>query len=331
MLNTREGKNTTWGDLKNSQKGKDLLTQLQSVQRIPICQTSPKDVAGLSPLDRFLYWICQRHEIWLKKELGFKKPWTTDPVFQSFFFTSCYRENDKTTVWFRNNIRDPLRDKPEVLFATVAFRWFNLPATGEILLKNNLLEDWNYGKAVRILNEVKGRKKQIFTGAYMVPAVPGSSKVEHVCKCLNPIWRARRNTVAHIKLKKTLEECHSLLSEFSYLGGFSAYEVVTDLRHTYLLENAPDIMTWCNPGPGCARGLKRLAGEDLHGLPAARGCKAPKDYLEQMQRLLKLANRKLRKMPRFEMREIEHSLCEFDKYERARLNDGHMKRGYKGV
>ena len=34
--------------------------------------------------------------------------------------------------------------------------------------------------------------------------------------------------------------------------------------------------------------------------------------------------------PPFELREIEHSLCEFDKYERIRLGQGRPKQKYKG-
>ncbi|MGF2043736.1 nucleotide kinase domain-containing protein, partial [Staphylococcus aureus] len=32
--------------------------------------------------------------------------------------------------------------------------------------------------------------------------------------------------------------------------------------------------------------------------------------------------------PRFEARDIEHTLCEFDKYERVRLNEGKMRSKY---
>jgi hypothetical protein len=34
-------------------------------------------------------------------------------------------------------------------------------------------------------------------------------------------------------------------------------------------------------------------------------------------------------MPSVEMRDIEHSLCEFDKYERVRLGEGRPRMKYK--
>jgi hypothetical protein len=105
-----------------------------------------------------------------------------------------------------------------------------------------------------------------------------------------------------------------------------AYEIICDLRYTYLLEDATDINTWTNPGPGCHRGLARLEGQSLQG---ARQVKVD-EPLVKMRELLAYTRRQLPRM-KFEMREIEHSLCEYDKYERARLSEGHLKRRYSGA
>ncbi len=59
--------------------------------------------------------------------------------------------------------------------------------------------------------------------------------------------------------------------------------------------------------------------------------KPPEDWLQQFKRLLAIANKKLSYMPIFEIREIEHSLCEWNKYERMRLSEGKSKRKYKGA
>ena len=111
-----------------------------------------------------------------------------------------------------------------------------------------------------------------------------------------------------------------------------AYEIVCDLRYTDLLENADDIMTWCNPGPGCIRGLYRIAREEIKNKSNATSPPKLKDWLDRMRWLLSHAKNRLpTHRKRLEMRDIEHSLCEFDKYERARLDDGKLKRKYKGV
>lgn len=292
-------------------------------------------VARLPPQERFLYWIRERHRIYLAKLRGEPPPWTDDEVLRSYWFTNPYREHDKVTAWFRENVRGPLRDKPEVLFATVAFRWFNVPNTGLIL--KDLLTDWDEPEARNRL-ALANAAGPVFTGAYMIKSRTGVPKIRGVCECISNVWRDRHELVGKFEAATTLEEAHGHLLGYPYLGGFMAYEIVTDLRHTYLLENATDKMAWCNPGPGCKRGLLRLGGMDAmpknkHGRQKRGGIRLPDNWLGRMAGLLDLCNERLHRkegMPKFEMREIEHSLCEWDKFERARLGDGKMKRRYNG-
>src|SRR4051812_37444375 len=100
-------------------------------------------VKKLSPIDRFTYWISERHNIFKKRRAGKPAPWTDDEILQGYFFTNPYRENDKTTAWFRERVRNPLRDSHHVIMATVIFRWFNLISTGEMLHRRGLLEVWD--------------------------------------------------------------------------------------------------------------------------------------------------------------------------------------------
>jgi hypothetical protein len=176
-----------------------------------------EQVVSLSALDRFLYWIGERHSIYVKRKTGLFKPWTDDKVLQSFFFTNPYRENDKTTVWFRDAVRNPLRDSSDVLFATICFRWFNVIPTGLLLATNHqdtefskdfssdylpcsLLCNWNKQKAIKLLRERAAAQQPVFTNAFMIPAPPGSKKIEHVCNCLEIIWKDRFNLRRDLRL-----------------------------------------------------------------------------------------------------------------------------------
>jgi len=285
------------------------------------------EVAKLPPVERFLYWIRERHAIYQRRKAGRPKPWTDDEVLQRYFFTNPYREHDKTTVWFRENVREPLRDDPEVLFATVCFRWFNYIPTGQVLVANNLLVDWDLEHAVRCLNTMKSEGMQVFTGAFNISNSGSTkSKVERVCQdYIQPVWSDLSNLLSDAKRWTTLRQAHQRLKGYLGLGGsgFMAYEAVCDLRYTALLEHAKDKLTWSNPGPGAKRGLNRLLGRDLN-----HTCR---DYPDHSLALLATTKAKLPKLPSLEMREIEHSLCEFDKYERARLGNGHLKRRYSGA
>lgn len=296
------------------------------------------EVARLSPPDRFVYWVKERHQIYLKRRAGLPPPWTDDEVLRSYFFTNPYRENDKVTQWFRENIRDPLRDDPAVLFATIAFRWFNWPPTAESLMSFTvgkpthpfgMFGRWDTEQAVRVLTALKEGDNQIFTGAFNI-SNSGSTKpkVNRVCEdYIQPAWEARHQ-LAEVAWDSTvtMQGMHAGLMTLPGMGGsgFMAYEVVCDLRYTYLLENATDKLVWSNPGPGAKRGLNRLLGRPLEAKVST------KEWLAESAKLLHYLSSKLPRMPPFEMREVEHSMCEWDKYERARCGDGHMKRRYNG-
>lgn len=286
-----------------------------------------RDVSKLSPEARFLYWIEERHRVWEAKKYQHPKPWTNDEILQSYFFTSPYRENDKTTIWFREKIRNPLRESARVIFATACFRWFNFIPTGRTLIKYGLLDEWDVHTARRVL----GQQGKIFTGAFMINSPPGETKLNAITRRVNNVYKDRWRLIQKANTWATLQQAHEDLSVYEGLGGFMAYEIVCDLRYTKWLEKATDKMRWCNPGPGCIRGLYRITGREIKNKSNATSPKRYAGWEDDMNRLLKLARAKLPRMPPFEMREIEHSLCEWDKYERARLVDGKLKRRYQGV
>jgi hypothetical protein len=104
------------------------------------------------------------------------------------------------------------------------------------------------------------------------------------------------------------------------------YEVVTDLRHTRYLRAAPDVNTWANAGPGAFRGLNRVFGRPL------KQAQNPQAACQEMADLLTMSKHYWPKptiwWPKLEMRDIEHSLCEFDKYERVRNGEGRPRSMY---
>lgn len=165
-------------------------------------------------------------------------------------------------------------------------------------------------------------------------------------------WR----DVAHLLASNNEIPLHATwnwLRRFPFQGPFHAYEVVTDLRHTALHASASDVDRWANPGPGAVRGLNRIHGRDVGAplrkeqaveemaelLAASRRPKfwpqtAPPRRHEEAQRVrtygytLLESCLTLGEWPRWEMREVEHTLCEFDKYERTRTGQGTPRSRY---
>jgi len=272
-------------------------------------------------VDRYLYWIEERESIRRKKEdADADPPWTEDEIFKTFKFCQVYREDDRTTRWFAAHIRRPLSTEPEVIMATIIFRFFNLIETGRTLLEHNLHLDWDREKAI----EEVGKQPKWVTGAYIVKTPNRMNKVTGVAECVTHIWVERERLVSSLEKMTTLQEAWEFLLQYPYIGPFVAYEIVTDLRHTYVLDEATDICSWANAGPGAMRGLNRLTGRPL-GF-----CKRSHDWNKEMQELYVICQEELRikyRMP-FEMREVEGVLCEFDKYSRILKGEGRTRSVY---
>ncbi len=282
--------------------------------------------------DKFFKFARERYQVFLNKEAGLPKPWTQDEVLQSYRFCNVFREDDTTTKWIRENIT-PEAYGATFLGAMIIARWFNRIETLELLwgtdYRDNLLDKWfTVDVWKNAMRERLNGVQPLVTGAYMIKTPPDLTKLEGLLDCLGKILPdAERLQDEFVEDGVTLEEATERLMTYPYLGPFMAYEVVTDLRHTILSE-ASDIMTWANPGPGAIRGIGRVVNE------------CPDTFRSNQKPLMLVHMRSLLKesrdpdnwpaeWPSWEMREVEHWLCEYAKICNA-LEGKKLKRRYDG-
>lgn len=305
--------------------------------------------------ESFFRYAIARHQIYLRRLAGEPKPWTKDPILQTYRFTNVYRELDKTTLWFKKHVRDKYRAEPEALLATVIFRWFNRIESGEaIFCQPDLFDGETAFERILAGQKVDAIKRALIkycgdgpyvTGAYMIKSPTGLSKLDGMCQVIDYFrkqkrswqgrqadWREVAFDLQHNNFPQ--QDVWSWLREYENQGPFLAYEVVTDLRHTTLLYDAPDIMTWANPGPGAMRGLSRM--NKMGYYQTKKGITRPNKFskeeaLPMMREILEESHNPSvipAEWPKWEMREVEHTLCEWDKYERARLGHGRPRGVY---
>jgi hypothetical protein len=298
-----------------------------------------------SQLDMFWYWLNTRHRIYLDKKAGDPWPWTKDKILRTYKFTNVYRQLDRVTQEWTTRymkLRHGKASRENILFHCMVFRLFNWPPTYDTLNFAGLINSWNMNKAIRVLTDRKENgnddERQIFTGAYIIPNGGSTDpKIDVICGALDWVHRHRKELMRNIcepvdSRKKTMlpsmEQAVNVLSNIWTIGPFIAYEIACDLRHTSLLADASDVMSWANPGPGAKRGIHRLMCGEAK-MPGAKP-----NYNKKMRELLLMAPQALDKhvfeceWP-FEMREIEHSLCEFDKYMRVKNDEGRPRSKYK--
>ena len=298
---------------------------------------------------RFFSYAQERYRIYTRRMAGEHSPWTHDLILRQYRFCNVFREHDRTTEWIRSRIT-PEGYCEEYLGALIIARWFNRISTIRKLMlppkmsvdppyyfTTNLLyfwhslleEDHHLEEWKRQMRERLEGVKPIVTAAFIIKTPNGMNKLEGLLWCFERILPDTISLTRGITPETTLKSFHKKLQTYPYLGSFMAYEIVTDLRHT-LLNKASDINTWAAPGPGAARGLSRILFNDPTSFKHTR--KTDRDILQNgMRNLLSLShqdNHWPKEWPKWEMREVEHTLCEFDKYERVRLKQGTPKQLY---
>ena len=198
------------------------------------------------------------------------------------------------------------------------------------------------------------------TGSYMIRSPNDYPKLEGMVKLCEGFWsQAHWRTTGRLlsdgDMDRSLELFTRWLEKFPGMGPFLAYEVACDLRYTPLLNLALDSSTWANVGPGALRGLGRLHGRsnaDPRRPKHKWAVSVPeKQAVREMRELLALSRDPKywpqtacnldqcedcqddpvcsEGWPAWEMREVEHTLCEFDKYERVRLGEGRPRQIFR--
>lgn len=282
-------------------------------------------------LQGYFTWIEQRQAIYHKKQLGLPKPWTEDEIMQKYRFCNVFREQDKVTIWIDRFVRKRWKDHKYLWFALCVARRINLPETLSDL--DSLLVNWNWKKAEFILDNRKEAGKQIYSSAYML-TTGGRKFPKNYDTCYNileSLWLKRKEITEQLENlteeQQTLEHVFNMFAK-GHVGysGFIAYEIVTDMRHTRYLSRPSDRYTWANAGPGANRGLNRI-----HERPLTAKIKACQ-LNKEMQQLLYYSEFYLPEdFPRLEMRDVEHCLCEYDKYLRVSNDKGFLRQRYKGT
>ena len=93
------------------------------------------------------------------------------------------------------------------------------------------------------------------------------------------------------------------------------------MTYTRLLEDAVDLNSWSNAGPGAMRGLERLR------LPF----RPPTEAVKSMVYLLERSKTEWKHEPAWQLHQCEFALCEVDKLCRVKFGEGQPRSRYAGI
>lgn len=282
-----------------------------------------------APVRALFAFISEREMIWHRRFLNkTPKPWTKDPILQSYRFCNTRRERDATTIWIAKNWRDPNQDEKYLWFAMLIARLLNNPATLEEIgfpsMGNHY--GWKPKEFIAKLDARAARGERLFGPAYMISTHGASgSKTKYITyTILANVWEKRKE----LKLTNNnpLADLHTWLSSFHGLGSFMAAQVVADVKYAYPWNQALDWHHFVASGPGSRRGLNRVLGRDVDNPWKEDDWVAHLGSLwDELFPLFAKAG-----VPVLHYQDLQNCLCEFDKYERVRLGQGRPKQRYNG-
>lgn len=245
-----------------------------------------------------------------------------DPIIRKYRFCNIQREEDRVTRWLRRNWYPLFKNNEDIWFAAVVARLLNLPYSLTDVKKYVL--PWNPVRFKKVLQDRAGKHLKNFNAAYIVSTNgKAMDKVEYITELvLNPLWGDRE------KLRPfgydTLHDYHEALMRYDGMGSFMAAQVIADIKYIPPNTKKKDWHTFAASGPGSRRGLNRVMGY-LDEKPWRE-----KAWHEILMVLRDAANPLICDALGITLhaQDIQNCLCEFDKYERARLAQGRPKQLY---
>lgn len=294
----------------------------------------PELVEDVDVMGLFWYFICERQDIFKRRYIDKQEdPWTHDQILRDYKFTNVYRELDRGTIYYLENILPAIESLytleenwERLAFDTFVYRHFNHIPTWEAIV--DLL---HAGKWREMEVTLQGLP-QVYTNAHNVTGFQWAGSVQKTVNSMyliQEMWAARIGDIASAIYQKRDDMGKTwdyLTKHVAGLGGFTAYEVVVDFSYSVLTGYNDD--AWVNPGPGCRRGLNRIypgLGNNLD--ECRRKIQHLRDYQDDYFAEYNLKFYRWQNKP-LTLRNIEHSLCEFSKYMKAYNGEGRPRNNF---
>jgi len=271
-------------------------------------------------LDRYLYFIRERHAVWFNRYHGEPGPWTDDPILASKKFCNMFRVLDWGSQYLGRELLAGEKDPKEVLFRAFLYRhtnrpepfeWFEIyqggvPTTRD-LLNGDLSTAWY---------EFAAAGGKIFSTAYRVNASADSYHLPKYQWVLNSAREYLLPRIDRILAAESQAERAEILQEIPRVGPFMAMQILTDLGYSEIFPDRENELALI--GPGSERGILHLTGDVVPG----RSMEDWTGFMRDLQALvvalpdtprISLPDGRTRALS---LTDVQNTLCEFDKYQR---------------
>lgn len=272
--------------------------------------------------DLYWYFAWERQNIFWKKLNGEEAPWTDDYILQQYKFCNSYRVNDRVSQYLLKNViynGNKYVDE-DMLFRIILFKLFNKEATWELLVNefgDITLKGFNFERYSKVLSEATLKGVKIYNDAYISCAnkVFGyDRKHDNHLALLNKMFNEDK-IAGKIKACKTMKEAFDIIKSYPLIGNFMAYQLVTDINYSEVVDWREDEFTVA--GPGSLRGIKKcfidtgdMSNEDI--------IRYMYEHQDEEFKRLNLDFKKIGDRP-LQLIDCQNIFCELDKYCREKV------------
>lgn len=267
----------------------------------------------------YWYFASTRQNIFYKRLEGKNRPWSDDPIFNTYKFCNTYRASDRVSQYLiRNVIYNNHYSEKDTIFRILLFKFFNKIETWQALEKNFgelTLSNFNYDHFASFLEKEIISGNKIYSNAYISCA---NKAFGYDRKHMNHLALIDKmvntdNITSKITSSQTFENVFKILREYPLIGDFMAYQLATDINYSEVINFSENSFTVV--GPGSKRGIAKCF-ENI-------GDKSPEYIIRYMQEnqdqefarlgldFKNLFGRKL------QLIDCQGLFCEVDKYSRA--------------
>ena len=272
--------------------------------------------------DLYWYFAWERQNIFWKKLNGEEAPWTDDNILQQYKFCNSYRVNDRVSQYLLKNViyNGNIYEDEDMLFRIILFKLFNKEATWELLVNefgNITLKEFNFEIYSKVLNEATLKGVKIYNDAYISCANKAfgyDRKHDNHLALLNKMFNEDK-IASKIKACKTMKEAFDIIKSYPLIGNFMAYQLVTDINYSEVVDWREDEFTVA--GPGSLRGIKKcfidtgdMSNEDI--------IRYMYEHQDEEFKRLNLDFKRIGDRP-LQLIDCQNIFCELDKYCREKV------------
>ncbi len=262
----------------------------------------------------------------MKRMRGEAPPWTTDPIIANYKFTNAYRANDRVSQYLLRKViydgNEDSRSPNNTFFRIMLFKIFNRNETWDYLSKRLTLE-WEIGGSNLLiaiddeLSRAMENKMQIMSGAYIMPSAGAKNGVRKHTAWLKILEKMMNGglPIQTFKFCRTMSGAFNLMRAYPFVGNFLAYQYVTDLNYSPLVDWSENEFTVV--GPGSKRGIaKCFRDEDMSDKGTEGVIRWMQEHQDECFKEFGLKFESLGGRP-LQMIDCQNIFCETDKYARV--------------